>query len=111
MSFSFAITSSADLFKAFSLAVDEYLADPQCSAKAVVSAILGWHVVEWIFTEFPAKVGFGNLAAFQSDLKRQCPSLAYLQDITNGTKHQAIKRYIPVVRRSHAHEGGIRRGL
>lgn len=107
MSYSFDIKDSKDLLAEFCARANEYRQKPLSSGSAVICAILSWHIVEWIYQEFDfIKKSHKDIVAFQHSLKNQCPSLSYMQDITNGSKHRGITRYRPVVRHTESH-GGI----
>lgn len=108
MSYSFDIKSSVDLFAEFRLQVEEYRKDPVSSGKAVICAILSWHVVEWIYKEYSnALAAFATKRDFQEFVKTQCQSLSYMQDIANGSKHRGITKYEPTVKDTNMHQGAF----
>jgi len=108
VSYSFEIQDSRDLFLEFLRQYDEYQKDVMSSSNAVICAILAWHVIDWIYEEFPSVTeSYKNKNNFQKALKAKCLSLKYIQDITNGTKHKGIGRYTPSVRDTDAKEGSF----
>jgi DNA helicase IV len=48
---------------------------------------------------------------FTEHMKTQCPSLSYIQDIANGTKHGNISKYIPMVKTTAYHSGAFSSGF
>jgi len=108
VSYSFEIQDSRDLFLEFLRRYDEYQNDVMSSGNAVVCAILAWHVVDWIYEEFPSVTGsFKKKSDFQKASKAKCLSLEYIQDIANGTKHKGIDMYKPSVKNTDAKEGSF----
>ena len=111
-SYSFSIQNAVDLLRALNAAVDDYLADPLSSRKALECAMFSWHLVDWIWKEYPAVVTlFRKKDAYRLRLKSQCKSLSYMQDITNGTKHWEITRYQPVVKKTEERHGAFSDGF
>lgn len=107
-SYSFEIRGATDLMRAFLAAVDQYLAEPLCSMKAVVCAMLAWHLADWIYCDYSAiSDSFREPSDFRRYLKSQCGSLSYMQDITNGTKHRSITKYTPAISGTEKHSGAF----
>lgn len=87
---------------------EAYEKDIMSSGKAVSCAIFAWHIVEWIYKEFPVIASSHNSKTdFQISLKNQCQSLQYIQDIANGSKHQGINMYTPTVQNTNRHSGAF----
>ena len=108
MSYSFGIQNTVDFYRALERHVDDYLKSPLSSEKAVVSAMFSWHLTDWIYNEYPSIASsFNKLGDYVRDLKSQCPSLAFMQDISNGTKHHSITKYVPSVRKTEEHHGAF----
>jgi hypothetical protein len=108
MSYSFDIKNSIDLYQEFLQAYEEYQQNLQSSGKAVVCAILAWHVIEWIYGEYSEELQRNNKKKdFQQSIKDQCPSFAYIQDIANGSKHNGITMYEPSVKNTENHSGAF----
>ena len=82
------------------------------SGNAVICAILSWHVIEWIYQEFSSLLAkYPGKGEFQKSIKQKCPSLSYMHDIANGSKHRGITRYTPAVRQTESHKGGFSLGF
>ncbi|KGY07007.1 hypothetical protein [Vibrio sinaloensis] len=108
MSYSFDIKDSKDLFHEFSRLVGEYRKDPLSSGSAVICAIFSWHVVEWIYQEYPSLTAtYPKKRDFQDFMKSSCPALSYMQDVANGSKHRGITMYQPVVKKTERHQGAF----
>ena len=106
MAHSFEILNSKDLYLEFLESLNEYRDNQLSSGKAVVCSILCWHIIEWMFQEFSSITQqYPKLKDLQNSMKQQCPSLAYIQDIANGSKHRGINRYTPVVSNTKLHNG------
>lgn len=70
----------------------DYLADGLSSRKAVTSAMLCWHVADWVYAESQQlQTTYSELWQFHRDITGQCPALQVMQDITNGTKHRDLR--------------------
>lgn len=108
MGYSFEIRSSIDLLNELSCRVDDYNNDNLSSGKAVVCAILCWHLVEWIYHEHGEQLTeFKSIKDFINYVKTTCDSLSYIQDIANGSKHRGINRYTPIVRSTERKNGAF----
>ncbi len=108
MGYSFDIKSSKDLYDEFKRRIGEYRDDPLSSGKAVICAILAWSVVEWMYNEyFESSIKFPKLKNFQSSIKKECPSLSFMQDIANGSKHRGISHYTSAIKNTEVHKGGF----
>ena len=74
----------------------------------MICSILCWHVIEWLYQEFLSIAQqYPKLKDFQIYIKQQCPSLSYIQDIANCSKHNGINKYTPVVGNTNRHTGGF----
>ncbi|HDM8199184.1 TPA: hypothetical protein P0E36_005391 [Vibrio harveyi] len=108
MSYSFDIKNSKDLFQEFSCLAEEYRKEPLSSGSAVICAIFSWHIVEWIYQEYPSlATTYPKKRDFQNFMKGSCPALGYMQDIANGSKHRGITMYQPVVKKTERHQGAF----
>jgi len=68
---------------------------------AVEFAVAAWSMVDLVRHE-------RNLPrSFAQDVKRQCPSLAYMQDIATQRKHGEITRYAPQLKTTNLHGGAF----
>ena len=112
MSYSFDTKNSKDLFNEFCIRSKEYREDPMSSGNAVICAILSWHVVEWIYQEYASSLTkYPRRRDFQDHVRHLCPSLNYMQDIANGSKHRGITRYTLVVKKTESHQGAFSSGF
>ncbi|GAI99480.1 unnamed protein product, partial [marine sediment metagenome] len=69
-------------------------------------------LVDWVFGEYEEGKGyFSNLSEFKKNMKEKCKSLAFMQDITNGTKHRSITRYTPTIKDTQRHKGAFSSGF
>ncbi|MEZ9392872.1 hypothetical protein AB4222_13310 [Vibrio splendidus] len=108
MSYSFDIKDSKDLYHEFKSRSEKYHADKMSSGNAVICAILSWHIVEWIYQEYGSSLkDFSTKRKFQDHVKLECPSLSYMQDIANGSKHRGITMYTPAVKETKSHKGAF----
>lgn len=108
MSYSFDIKNSKDLFYEFSRLAGEYRKEPLSSGSAVICAIFSWHVVGWIYREYPSLItAYPKEQDFKNFMKSSCPALSYMQDIANGSKHRGITMYKPVVTKTERHQGAF----
>ena len=108
MSYSFEIKTSKELFMELVNLHEAYEKDIMSSGKAISCAIFAWHIVEWIYKEFPEITSIHNTKTnFQTALKNQCHSLKYIQDIANGSKHNGINMYTPTVKNTSSHSGAF----
>ena len=112
MSYAFDIKDSKDLYLEFSSRAVDYRNDKMSSGNAVICAILSWHIVEWIYQEHGESLkGFNTKREFQDYVKLECPSLSYMQDIANGSKHRGITMYTPAVKETQSHRGAFSSGF
>jgi hypothetical protein len=53
-----------------------------------------WHVHEWLWHDpsKSTKTTYKTIIAFRAHILRTCPELAWLRDVTNGSKHCALDR-------------------
>jgi hypothetical protein len=102
---SFEIQTAAELFSAMEDQFRDYLADGLSSRKAVMSAMLCWHIADWVYAESAAlQSKFPKLVDFHRHITSQCPSLQVMQDVTNGTKHRDLRtRRAGIVRTEPRH--------
>jgi hypothetical protein len=112
VSYAFDIKDSKDLYLEFSSRAVDYRNDKMSSGNAVICAILSWHIVEWIYQEYGESLkGFNKKREFQDYVKLECPSLSYMQDIANGSKHRGITMYTPAVKETQSHKGAFSSGF
>jgi len=107
---SFDLKTADDLFTAFSETVDEYLRKPLSARRAVVCAMLGWHIVEWLFTEAAARGLTPDLRQLRDKVIAECPALARIRDVADGTKHVRLSRKTAIQKAEH-HQGAFSAGF
>nr|VFJ64683.1 MAG: hypothetical protein BECKFW1821A_GA0114235_11773 [Candidatus Kentron sp. FW] len=92
MVYSFELQTAAELFAATEDQFRHYLADGLSSRKAVTSAMLCWHIADWVYAESSTlQSRFPKLVDFHRYITAQCRSMKVMQDITNGTKHRDLR--------------------
>ncbi len=107
----FWIESAVQFFQVFATQVRDFEEDSLHPAKAIACALFGWHLTEWVFSEYSEQLGVRELKEFQKELRNQCPELGCLQDLINGTKHVQITRYDPKVESADLYEGAFSDGF
>src|SRR5688572_7858128 len=97
---SFDIKTSEDFFKKLQEDYSEFCIEKTSSRFALNCAMTAWHLTEWIYNEFNSQLSscFPKLTDFQTDIKKQCPSLQIMHDIANGTKHYLLTKHIPIIK-------------
>ncbi|EAY25288.1 hypothetical protein [Microscilla marina] len=92
----FGINSSEDKFRAVLEEYNEYLQDAANTRKALSLATNTWHILDWVFKEFPGVHGFTDpdhrkaFGQFRESLYPNCEALKLLHDIANGSKHMTL---------------------
>ena len=90
--YSFEIRTAVDLLDAAEDSFQDYLEDGLSSRKAVASAMLCWHVADWVYRESAdLRAEFSELWRCHRHITSECPSRQVNQDITNGTKHKELR--------------------
>jgi hypothetical protein len=110
---SFEIKTSEAFFKKLQEDYKEFCIDKTSSRVALNCAMTAWHLTEWIFKEYYSQLisAYSTLLAFQIDIKRQCPSLQIMHDLTNGTKHYILTSHKPIIKDTTLHEGAFSSGF
>jgi len=104
---SFNIKTTRDFYNKLNEDYEEYFKDRLSSRKALNFALTAWHLSDWTYNEFnnKFKAAYKDLGSFQSNLKELCPSLQFMHDLTNGTKHYTLKRHNPKIKETCLHVG------
>jgi hypothetical protein len=104
---SFDIKLSTDFFQKLVDDYREFKLDTTSSRKAINCAMTAWHLTDWVFNEFNSSIStnFNSLGLFIAEVKRLCPSLQIMHDITNGSKHHTLTRHNPQINDSNLHTG------
>ena len=105
---SFEIKDAYDLFGAFCESINDFTTDELSTRKAVVCAMLGWHVADWLYAEHPHLAV--NLNAFQRRVRAECSALSYMRDVATATKHGST-HWEPAVKATETHGGAFSRGF
>ena len=106
---SFDIRTPVDFFQKLKEDYSEFTKDKTSSKLASDCAVKAWHLAEWIYKEYNASLctQFPSFFSYQQNIKLKCPSLQYMQDISNGTKHFTITKYSPSVKNTELHKGAF----
>jgi hypothetical protein len=104
---SFNIKSTKDFYNKLKEDFMEYSEDRLSSRKALNFALTAWHLSDWTYNEFKEKLTskHKSLNSFQANLKKLCPSLQLMHDLTNGTKHYTLTRHKPIIKETNLHIG------
>lgn len=89
---SFNIQNSKDKLTLLITEYEEFIKDDTSSIKATNLSTNAWHMVDWVFEEFPTIHGLADNGAFRNTLYPRCSSLKIIHDIANGTKHKELNR-------------------
>jgi hypothetical protein len=86
---------------------NEYCTNEVSSRIAINCAMTAWHLSEWIYNEYKDTklTEFSKIIDFHNYIKKECPALQIMQDLSNGTKHSKITRYNPNVANTDKYEG------
>jgi hypothetical protein len=107
--FSFGITCTADMYALLLEEHGDYNRDRLSSKAAIRFAMTSWHLLEWAYNEFKSVLvpQYPKLSDYIKWAKAQCPQLAIMQDIANGSKHMQITKRPPVVDKAEVHHGAF----
>lgn len=111
--YSFNIKTSKDLYRKLFEDYEIFLADCISSSKALNCAMTAWHLCEWTCEEFilldsdrkDKKVIKKAHESHRNELIKNCPSLAIMRDLIDGTKHHTIDRPQKVIKQTDLHQG------
>ena len=105
----FDIRTTLDFFNKLQEDYREFCKDKTDSRNALNCAMTAWHITDWAYNEFNQQLlaQFPTLPSFQQDIKKQCPSLQIMNDITNKAKHYRITRYKPSIKETELHHGAF----
>lgn len=105
--YSFDIDDTAAFYAMLLEDYADFKATPLSSRFAIRCAITSWSLPDWVYKEFDAvlKPQYPDFKDYQAAIKAQCPELAIMQDIANGTKHNRITKYTPSVSKAEVHKG------
>ena len=101
--FSFDIRDSKGLFKKLAREYELFLTDKISSDLAINFAITAYHLQEWLETE----TNEDEKTILRPKPKELLEYFQILRDITNGSKHRTISRYIPKLKSTKKHGGAF----
>ena len=89
---SFDIRNSEDFFRKLNEDYKDYKNNPNSARLALNCAMTSWHLSEWIYHEFEMNKSYKKVKLYQAHVKKLCPSLQIMHDISNGSKHYNYER-------------------
>lgn len=106
---SFEIKTAKDFLEKLKEDYAEYCKNGTSSRIALNCAMTAWHLTDWFYNEYYSvlSVEFSKLPIYQEEMKRKCPPLQIMHDITNGTKHYLLKRHTPEIKSTKLHKGSF----
>lgn len=104
---SFNIKGTQGFFQKLVEEIQEFQKDKTSSRVAINCAMTAWHLSDWTYSEFNSQLlaQYPILAHFQMDLKKLCPALQVMHDITNGAKHCTLTKHKSSIKESNLHIG------
>lgn len=99
--------SSEKKLKELILLYDEFIKDDTSSSKALHIASEGWHMTDWVFSEFPTIHNFPQLGDFRESLYPLCNSLKIMHDLANSSKHNEVTRPKAQIQLTQKHLGAF----
>lgn len=107
MPLTFDLKNSSDCLEDLRGANSDFKKDPLNPRIARYCAIVSWSMCDWVFEEHGSGLEYKDLASFQGYVKKQCPELCYLQDLSNSLKHKTITRYDTSLTEAYTHKGSF----
>ena len=102
---SFDIRNSEDFFRKLNEDYKDYKNNPNSARLALNCAMTSWHLSEWIYHEFEMNKSYKKVKLYQAHVKKLCPSLQIMHDISNGSKHYKLDYHKPKVAKTDKHKG------
>jgi hypothetical protein len=84
---------------------EDFRNDDTSSAKAIEVCTNAWHIIDWIFNEFPNVHLMNSIGDFRNSIYPLCPSLKIMHDIANGSKHSKVSRPKAAIKKTKKHIG------
>ncbi|MEY2868291.1 MAG: hypothetical protein RIR01_715, partial [Bacteroidota bacterium] len=84
---------------------EDFKNDNTSSSKATEISTNAWHIIDWIFNEFPNIHLMNSIGDFRDALYPLCPSLKIMHDIANGSKHSKVSRPKASIKKTNKHIG------
>ena len=107
---SFAITNSEQFLSKLLEDYEDFKNDNTSSRHAINCAMTAWHLTDWIYFEMGYDKTY-KLFEFQEYMKKTCPSLQIMQDITHGSKHFHLKQHQPKIEETKLHHGAFNKSF
>lgn len=101
--FSFDIKDSQGLFDKLTRDYNIFLVDNVSSDFAINFSITAYHLYEWTESELD-KDGREELKNNRKEIQED---FQIIRDITNGTKHKKINKYVPKLKTAKKHDGSF----
>lgn len=105
--YSFDIKDSQGLFNKLKKDFENFIADKLSSDSAVNFSITAYHLFEW--TELELKPD--QKEKFKKEKQIIEEDYHIIRDITNGTKHKDITKYVPRLKEAKKHNGAFSSGF
>ncbi|MDI1304656.1 MAG: hypothetical protein PSX42_07420 [bacterium] len=83
----------------------EFKKDNTSSVKATEVCTNAWHIIDWIYNEFPNIHSMSSIGNFRDSLYPHCQSLKIMHDIANGSKHSKVSRPKASIKKTNKHFG------
>ena len=109
MPHSFGASSAGERLELLRRQHAKFKLDPLDEALANDLCVIAWSLCDWIFKEHGSRLNFVELGLLQCRVKIECPTLALVQDIANGSKHKIIEKYSPKLKDAGLHKGDFSR--
>jgi hypothetical protein len=100
----FEIKNSKDFLDKLKKDFKDYLDSNNYSRMAINCAMTSWHLTEWIYHEYNFNKKFKK-NNYQKHIKKLCPSLQIMHDISNGSKHYKLDWHKPLIEATERKEG------
>jgi hypothetical protein len=101
----FNIRTVRDFYKKLQEEYEDYYNNNMSSRFALNCAMTSWHMTDWIYGEFYLQLNptFKSVESYRLEMRKLCPSLRTMHDLSNGIKHYSIDRYTPAVKSTESH--------
>lgn len=102
--------NSEKKMKELILLYDGFLKDYSSYNKALRIAEDSWHLIDWVFNEFPTIHNFDlqnrhSIGLFRKSLYPRCNSLKIIHDVANSSKHSKVDNPKGGIQRARLHIG------
>ena len=103
--YTFEDKTSEDKFRELIQQYKEFKEDDTSSLKATELCTNAWHLIDWVYNEFPEIHKNESLGDFRETLYPICESLKIIHDIANGSKHSKVSRPKAAIKKTDKHIG------